>query len=369
MVSSNHDEDQYNPFAPLQPSNGILRRFRKSSMSSEAAEDQENIDSALPEDVTPSIKRARGGPRRTLEPVPENDADEDDELAGASDREYFERARRAELAPRKEYRNMTEENLSRPEGLDDNMIEDPESPATTRTPIKDKPRNRRQDRRAFSNVLPRTTPREKHKPARSRRQDSDASATAEAVDRTKASDDLVPIVVHRLRVPAHANDGEESENDELAKPKFVRRGGVNAVDVLSQICRELVNKAALLMHRDESQENNDKRRSEWRRKRKVIEAFGEEFDSRCFALTEALDNNYALTIRVRQNNKKKHELREQLLNVRREREKIALKMDAIRVKHEEGMTAAQVCIMKSTRFTSTSTKQETAPQQSQYGSI
>jgi len=51
--------------------------------------------------------------------------------------------------------------------------------------------------------------------------------------------------------------------------------------------------------------------------------------------SEALDNNWALSMRVKQANKEKIALREELLRVRREREKVALQTDQVRRVHEE----------------------------------
>jgi hypothetical protein len=58
--------------------------------------------------------------------------------------------------------------------------------------------------------------------------------------------------------------------------------------------------------------------------------------------TEALDYNYVLTLRLRKANKEKLRLREKLLQIRQERELMALRMDEVRRKHEENEKAAEV---------------------------
>lgn len=57
--------------------------------------------------------------------------------------------------------------------------------------------------------------------------------------------------------------------------------------------------------------------------------------------TEALDNNFALSTRLKYANKKKIALRGELLNLRREREEIALRTDEIRRSHAKASQAAQ----------------------------
>ena len=58
--------------------------------------------------------------------------------------------------------------------------------------------------------------------------------------------------------------------------------------------------------------------------------------------TTALDNNYALNIKLKQALKEKAAVRDKLLDLRQRREEIAVKMDAVRARHERAMRAAQV---------------------------
>lgn len=61
-----------------------------------------------------------------------------------------------------------------------------------------------------------------------------------------------------------------------------------------------------------------------------------------------LDNTCALTRRVKAENKKKLDLREKILHVRAEREKVALRMDEIRIRHENESFAANELIALNT---------------------
>ncbi|KAL9122325.1 MAG: hypothetical protein Q9187_001117 [Circinaria calcarea] len=148
----------------------------------------------------------------------------------------------------------------------------------------------------------------------------------------------IPVTVHRLSRVQEIDD----EADVLAGPvPFPKKGGVNAVDVLSQVCREIINKTVDTLQQGVDREGNNRSRAEWTRKRKAIEIFGDELDDRLFQMTEALDNNYALKIRTRQANKAMVAAREELLRLRGEREAVALQMDEVRIKHERSSKIAQ----------------------------
>lgn len=159
--------------------------------------------------------------------------------------------------------------------------------------------------------------------------------------------ETVPVTVHRLFNPsalgamyASAGSGEEDEEsaDELStrqKTKLPNRGGVNPADVLSQICRETLEKTLTALKNGIANETNTQRRAEWTRKRRAVEAFGSELDGRLLDLSEMLDSNFVLGVQLRKTKREMMDLRSHLYKVRRERESIALQMDAVRSKHME----------------------------------
>ncbi|KAJ5601999.1 hypothetical protein N7510_011533 [Penicillium lagena] len=156
--------------------------------------------------------------------------------------------------------------------------------------------------------------------------------------------ETVPITVHRL---ANASawggtdspvDEEEESADELStlqKTKLPNRGGVNPADVLSQICRETLEKTLETLKTGIASETNATRRAEWTRKRKAVEAFGAELDGRLLDLSEMLDSNFVLGVQLKKSKREMLDLRSHLYHVRKEREDIALQMDAVRAKHME----------------------------------
>lgn len=151
----------------------------------------------------------------------------------------------------------------------------------------------------------------------------------------------IPITVHRLSRPQPTDHSSADEDILAAANPFPRRSGVNAIDVLSQICRELVAKAAENLKSGEAKERGARKRVETR-KRKAVEMFGEELDARLFQMTEALDNNYALTIRLRQANKEKVARREELLEIKRLTAEVAIETDEVRARHGRDSKVAQV---------------------------
>jgi hypothetical protein len=120
------------------------------------------------------------------------------------------------------------------------------------------------------------------------------------------------------------------------------RGGVNPADVLSQICRETLEKTLNTLKDGIANEANATRRAEWTRKRKAVETFGSELESRLMDLSGILDSNFVLGVQLKKTKRDMMDLRSHLYRVRRERESVALQMDAVRSKHTEEEKAKTV---------------------------
>lgn len=166
--------------------------------------------------------------------------------------------------------------------------------------------------------------------------------------------ETVPITVYRLAninslggttSTANGSGDEEESADELTthqKAKMPNRGGVNPADVLSQICRETLEKTLNTLKDGISNEANATRRAEWSRKRKAVEVFGSELESRLMDLSGILDSNFVLGVQLKKTKREMMDLRNHLYRVRRERENIALQMDAVRSRHIEEEKAKSV---------------------------
>lgn len=175
--------------------------------------------------------------------------------------------------------------------------------------------------------------------------------------------ETVPVTVHRLvnvgsltgaPQAEDSSDGEESA-DELAttqSAKLPNRGGVNAADVLGQICRETLEKTLTTLKNGITNETNAARRAEWTRKKKAVEAFGTELEGRLFELSEMLDSNFVLGVKLKKAKREMMDMRSRLYQIRKEREAVALQMDAVRRKHSEEENTRMVCTYQASERTS-----------------
>lgn len=167
----------------------------------------------------------------------------------------------------------------------------------------------------------------------------------------------VAVTVHRLTntralapddsdVPS---DSDDESSDELAaerrNAKFPSRNGVNPADVLNQICRETLEKTVTALNNGIANEANQQRRAEWIRKRKAVEAYGVELSNRLLELSELLDSNFALGVKLKKAKREVGELRNRLLEIRKQRQEIGVRMDAVRRKHQEEESAKMVTVI------------------------
>ncbi|KAI9885447.1 MAG: Pyruvate kinase [Watsoniomyces obsoletus] len=139
------------------------------------------------------------------------------------------------------------------------------------------------------------------------------------------------------------NENEENEDDDILQtaPKFIRRPNVNAVDVLNQLCRELLDTEILNLKKSSPNENtrpnshdNDEEEQEKKTKRhhrKTLEAYSSILEEEFFELTSTLDTNHALGLRVRQALREKTFLENDLLRIRFERDQLAHRIEEVKV--------------------------------------
>ncbi|EFR04472.1 hypothetical protein MGYG_07480 [Nannizzia gypsea CBS 118893] len=156
----------------------------------------------------------------------------------------------------------------------------------------------------------------------------------------------VPVRVHRLANTSALQEWSDEETSTRSTPADGRqpspqnsslhplqipsRSGVNAADVLSQICRETLEKTLSTLESAIERESNRARQVEWTRKRKAVEAFGAELEGRLFEMSELLDSNYVLAMRLKKEKREVLALRNQLMDIRKEREEIAIQADEVR---------------------------------------
>ncbi|KAB8302133.1 hypothetical protein EYC80_005581 [Monilinia laxa] len=151
----------------------------------------------------------------------------------------------------------------------------------------------------------------------------------------------IPVTVHRL-TKGVVYDDDDSDADILnSEIPCATRAGVNAVDVLSQICQELVTAGLEALGDNAIRTQDPAQRLEYKTKIRAVESFSKALQVRLLEHTINLDNSYSLEKRLREGQRKKLSLREEILRVRAEREKVALRMDEIRIAHEKDSHEAE----------------------------
>ncbi|KAH6853875.1 hypothetical protein B0I37DRAFT_440966 [Chaetomium sp. MPI-CAGE-AT-0009] len=185
----------------------------------------------------------------------------------------------------------------------------------------------------------RAQPKPKPKP-RAKKQARKSKAAGDGDDSNEERPSgSVPVTVQRFTKPPRAAAGAEGEDGPSAtllngEIPFTSRGGVNAIDVLSKLCEELIEAYMdKLQERGRAAEDAATRR-EQKTMYRALEAFQEELRTRLLEHTIALDTLHSLRKRVRAVQKEKLTLRDEILQIRAEREQVALRMDAIRIRHE-----------------------------------
>lgn len=152
--------------------------------------------------------------------------------------------------------------------------------------------------------------------------------------RYSGEDEDVPITVQRYTRPRHQNESDTDADILGADISFADRSGVNVVDVLGQMCDEVIDSNLAILHEAANNADNSTSKKEYRTKLRALEAFQEELRTRFLEHAVALDTLHALKKRVRSIQKQKLALRNEIISIRAEREQVALKMDAVRIRHE-----------------------------------
>ncbi|KAF8848969.1 hypothetical protein BDZ45DRAFT_810359 [Acephala macrosclerotiorum] len=158
----------------------------------------------------------------------------------------------------------------------------------------------------------------------------------------------IPVTVLRLTKPFVYDDDEEDADILNSEIPHVKRAGVNTIDVLSDFCGEIVGTALETLEEGTSACEDAALRREYKTKWKAVADFGKELQTRLLEhiladhpRTINLDNGYSLERRLRDEQKKKLRLREDVLRIRAEREQVALRMDEVRIRHEKERNKAQ----------------------------
>lgn len=261
------------------------------------------------------------------EPVVEGEPREEEEVAEAIDA-----VEAAKTIGRKRPRRSLPSQSPVAEPDEQDVEEEQEEPAAKR-------RRGRPSRSPATQKQPATKP----KPTKSKSRTTQEKPLPKQVRRTKqaakerrvSDGSAIEVTVQRFVNVKKFIKGDDEEEDHLAADLPFTTTGVTAVDVFAQACLEVIDgTVAKLLEALQNTEEKDKKK-ECRIKIRALEAYKEELTSRLLQLSIHLMDWQSLRKRVRLVQREKLSLREEILRLKAEREQVALKMDAVRIKHEE----------------------------------
>ncbi|KAK7914683.1 AT hook domain-containing protein [Apiospora marii] len=300
----------------VEPSSPIPQAESRRKAQAQAKAKKSKVTEAVPEEVVevpqPKPKsKAKPKPRPKSKPISKSSEAVDEEAEEAEEVAVEEVARR--IGRKRPRGSPTREEPSEPDVAE----AEPEPPA----------KKRRQKRSQES-------PAQQSQPKAPKAKTKAKGKTETKARRRRSDGEPIPIGVQRYTKPQRVNE-DDSEADILTSEiPFTNRGGVNVVDVISQICEEVIEANLATLQEAAANAENAPMKKEYRTKLRALEAFQEELRTRLLEHTIALDTMHALKKRVRSIQKEKISLRNEILCIRAEREQVALKMDAVRLRHE-----------------------------------
>ncbi|KAK1832905.1 hypothetical protein QBC39DRAFT_425195 [Podospora conica] len=282
------------------------------------------------------------------------EGNQEDELTPDRPQRRAELSQKARFKPNREKRASLEPTSAQGKQKEA-AVEEPEEPEE---PEESEQAQEIDDEEAARRLAPKKRPRrsleappsadeaEEPEPAPKRRRRKEAASPAQQ-QQPKAKPPKKPTAKAKKGKKSAQGDAENDDEGSVPIPEdepladilnaeipFGNRGGVNAVDVLSKLCEELIE--AFLARLQSNVENAEDAAA--RREQKTmftsLQAFQEVLRTRLLEHTIALDTLHALRKRVRVAQKEKVTLRDEIMRIRAERDQVALRMDAIRIKHE-----------------------------------
>ncbi|KAI2622574.1 hypothetical protein GGR54DRAFT_599070 [Hypoxylon sp. NC1633] len=318
LASSNGDVDQL-PVTRPRKSNGVATTRSTRSLRSQKGP---NTPSTVDELSSPPQAAGTSSARK---PTSRVKAKPSTEPSGANDLEAEEEAQAEEVEADEELAEEIDvQTAARKIGRKRPRVGSPRegSPELISAVVEDtRPTKKSKQRRVQASPAKQSQPRvpkKKNKTPARRRSDGQA----------------IPIIVQRYTKQMQQNEDDADADILHAEIPFANRGGVNVIDVLSQVCDEVIESGLETLHEAAVNAKDSGLKKEFRTKLRALEAFQEELRTRLLEHTIALDTMHALKKRVRSVQKEKLALRTDIMRIRAEREQVALKMDAVRIRHE-----------------------------------
>ena len=193
--------------------------------------------------------------------------------------------------------------------------------------------------------------RKRGRPRGSKNNPKAARANVRGQNMGPRSKETIAVQTYRLSefAPAAELVGEEEEEEILTQPipfpNLPRNtGGVNSIDVLSQMLNEVLQSALESLEQGAARADDAAQRRqtaekvaerrEYRTKLRAVEAWGEAAGGALMEMGLGLDAAVAMSKRVKEVERERIELRERLGEIRRERERVGVRGDGVRSRHE-----------------------------------
>lgn len=234
-------------------------------------------NSAITADATET--RSRGRPKK-IQLADNTESDQDNRVYGAKDGHGETRAQLPQRRgrPRKQLVAIREESQAGEkdiEALEEHGTED-------QLPKKRRGRPKRDEQ------VNKLLPSEKNLPIEKRKRVHKASTKTKPSTTRQPPKNTIPITVYRLSSAQVLDENEANTNSLANSPPFLKNNGVSAVDILSQVCREIISKSGDSVRHVIEHETSKPEKAESERRREVIEMYGEELDNRLFQLVSVI---------------------------------------------------------------------------------
>ena len=261
----------------VEPASTLKKRGRprKSSLVAQQAEaGLNNNDAGNREELEPvSVPRKRGRPRKSS-PIVQRPNEgkatfEHDETPNAS-------------PPKSKNRAETKNTSAAAVEVDDGDAIDRHDEVGEESAVA--PKRRGRPRKSDAGSTATATPKS-HKSSRSLMPPSSApepsSSTAAAQPASGEGAKTISVGVYRMTGAKNLNlDGDGKDDEALGSMPIPKKSGVNAIDVLNQICGEMIEKNLQRIRKGAQKERDIAKKKEWQEARRVIGQFGEDLDTR-----------------------------------------------------------------------------------------
>lgn len=136
----------------------------------------------------------------------------------------------------------------------------------------------------------------------------------------------IPITIYG---PPSPTSGAEDDPLSTSQPHrtTTKKNTINAVDVLSQLCTELLSKSSSTLAEQANSDPSSTNKSELKRTKQTTDLYAEELAARLLQLTTTLNTNTSLQSRVRAAAKEERGLKKELKALEKEREEVRVRKE------------------------------------------